>query len=387
MDKIRILQVIGSSGIGGAEKVFYSLLKYLDKDKFEIYIACPANGLMFSDFRKYTKEIKAFNFKNWFFNLNTIFLLKAYMEQKRIDVVHTHLYSADFMGIIAATLARIPYKIVTIHGHNFSKTGQFDLRSLKNFFCSFVYRVIYIFSDVIITISQALKQDLIKRPGIKPKEDKVKVIYDGIDLEETSKYSQIVNRKIENIAVNNDCALVGIIANFDRVKGHRILLKAIPKIVKELENVKFLFAGEGEERNHSEQMAKKLNVEDNVIFMGICQNILGVVKLCDLIVLPSLTEGLSLAILEAMALAKPVVATSVGGIPEVVENGKTGLLVPSQNPKKLAEAILYLLKNKELALEMGRKGRMRVQEFFSLKNMVEETERVYLGLDKEKISI
>ncbi len=383
MHKIKILQIIGSSDIGGAEKLLYSLLRYLDKDRFEIYVACPANGLMLDNFRKYAKEVKTFNFENWFFNLTTIFTLKNYMKQRRIDIVHTHLYSADFLGIIAASLAGVPCKVATIHGQNFRSTGRLDLRSIKNFFYSFIYRAVYIFYDQIIAVCQALKQDLMKRPGIKLEEEKIKVVYNSIDLKETLKQNHFLHQRLKN-ASHNNVKFVAIIGNFDKVKGHWILLKAIPRVLKEMEKIKFLFVGEGEEKKCLQRIAKKLKTEDDIIFAGVQQDILSIINLCDLIVLSSLFEGLPLTILEAMALGKPVVATNVGGIPELVENGKTGLLVPARNPEKLAEAILCLLKNKKLAQEMGRKGRIRVQQFFHLRNMIKETENVYLGLVKEK---
>lgn len=377
MKKIRVLQIISSSNIGGGEKIVYSLLKYLDKDKFEFYVACPPDGPMFSHFKKYAKEVKACNFRHWFFNPHTIFSLKRYMEQRQIDIVHTHLYAADFIGIIAAVFAGIRRRVVSVGGYNFSRTGRFDLRSIKNFFCSLIYRSIYIFSDVIIAVSQAVKQDLIKRPGIKPKEEKIKVIHAAVDLLDVDKRSQDTGSRVMDIDTGGKDIFIGVVANFDKVKGHHILLRAIPKVVKELENVEFIFIGSGEERYCLEQTAKRLNIKNNIIFTGVCQNPAAIVRLCDLVVLPSLVEGLSLALLEAMVLAKPVVASNIGGIPEVVENGVTGLLVPPGDSAKLAEAILYLLKDKALASKMGQRGRARVQKFFDLKDMMDATEKIY----------
>lgn len=379
MGKFKVLQIIGSSGIGGAERAFYSLLKYLDKDKFKIYVACPADGPMFNNFRKYADEIKTFNFKNWALNPSTIFSLKNYMEQKRIDIVHTHLYSADFMGIIAAKLARVPVNLVTVHGHNFSSTGQFDLRSVKNLFCSFIYRAIYMFCDKVITVCQALKYDLIKRLGLKVKEEKIKVIYNGVDLEEVSEYSQVANQELKNISDNN-LKFVGVIANFDKVKGHRILLKAIPQVLREVAEAKFLFVGDGEEKERLKQLAERFRIEDSIIFTGHSNNITEIISICKLIVLPSLMEGFPLIILEAMSLGKAVVATKVGGIPELVEEKENGMLVSPNDYEGLAKAIITLLKDEILASEMGRKGKEIVCSKFQAQKMAAETGKLYQAL-------
>lgn len=385
MGKIKILQIISSSNIGGAEKLLLSLLKYLDKDKFEAYVACPPDGLMFKNFKKYAREIQALNFNHLLLKPTTIFSLKKYMQQKKIDIVHTHLFNADLAGIIAAKFARVPCKITTMHGYNFSSTGEFDLRSIKNFFFSFIYRFVYLFCDNVITVCRSIKQDLMQRPGIKIKEEKIKVINSAIDLEEISNCNRGVNSDFKDPLVNNNTKFVGIIANLDKVKCHRILLSAIPQILKEEAKTRFLFVGDGKEKGYLQRMVRRLKIEDNVVFLGLQEQVTGIISICDLIVLPSLFESRPLIIMEAMALGKPIVATRVGGISELVEDEKTGLLVPPRNSEKLAEAILRLLKNKELSLEMGGRGQVKVQELFSLKNMVKETEKTYLELVKERV--
>lgn len=383
MGKIKVLQIIGSSNIGGAEKMFCSLIEHLDKNKFKIYVACPPNGKMLDNFSKYSEEIVTFNFKNWL-NPLTIFSLKKYMKLKQIEIVHTHLYNADFMGIIAAQLGRVPYKFTTIHGHNFDTSCRFGLRNTKNLFCSLVYRFIYMFCDKVIVVCQALKKDLLERPGIKVEERKIKVIYNGFDLEKIAEFNQRSDRRVESMLGNNG-RFVGVIGNFDRVKGHAVLLKSIPQVLKEIGKVKFIFVGDGEERNRIERIIKKLRIEKNIIFTGVYPEVLDIIGLCDLIVLPSLNEGLPLSILEAMALAKPIVATSIGGVPEVLENGKTGVLVPPRDSDALARAILYVLKDPNLGLEMGKRSRIRLENLFSFKNIVKEIENLYLGFIKEEI--
>ena len=197
MRRIKILQVVGSSNIGGAEKAFCSLIRYLDKERFEIYIVCPSNGPMLKEYTKYAKEVKVFNFNNWLTRLYGVFYLKRYIKLKKIDVVHTHLFSADFMGLIAARFAGVCSKIATIQGYNFSFTGRFDLRTIKNFFCSLAYRMVYRFSDKIIAVSEALKEDLEQRSGIKVCGENIEVIYNAIDQDALSHVAGIGDLRLK----------------------------------------------------------------------------------------------------------------------------------------------------------------------------------------------
>lgn len=380
--RIRVLQVIGSSAMGGGEKIVSSLLKYLDKDRFEVYIACPAGGPLFDEFKKYAAEIKIVGFNHWFFNFRSIFLLKRYMLDKRIDIVHTHLYAADYIGLIAAMCAKVPRKVTTIHGYNFFLPDRFNLRYLKNFLCSRVYRLVYMLTDALISISDAVRQDLIGRRGFKVSGKEIKTIYGGIDSDD---FARKAFRVSYDRGINEAHAggRIGMVANFDRVKGHHVLLKAAAKVIKESAQAEFIFIGDGEERHKSELTAGRLKIEKNVLFKGMLKNPGPEMARCDLIVVPSLTEGFSLVALEAMALSKPVVVTNAGGLPEVVEDRVTGLIVPPKDPERLAESILYLLDHKDIAARMGLSGHERLKSLFKVERMIGETEELYRGLLSE----
>lgn len=381
MNKIKILQIISSSNIGGAEKMFYALLKYLNKDKFEVYVACPPDGLMVKDFKKFAKEVKVIDFNGLVSSIRAIFLLKKYMEQKQVSIVHTHLFSADFTGIIAARLASIPYKIATIYGCNFNVTGQFNLRNIKNYICSFLYKAVYAYCDRITAVSRAVKEDLANRGWIKVKKQKIEIIYAAVDFEEVVKYSEIAGREYDSIFVDNGQKYIGMMANFDRVKGHRILLRAMPKILKKMPNVKFLLTGSGEDREYIKKRVKKLKIQDKVIFLGVLENTARVISKCDLIVLPSLSEGLPIIIIEAMLLGKPVIASNVGGMPELIKDNESGVLVLPNSDKELSEAIVAVLKDDNKIYSLGQKGKSMIYgEFgdkFRAQEMTKKTERLY----------
>ena len=385
MDKTKVLQIISSSNAGGAEKLFYSVLKYLDNEKFDVYVVCPPDSSMLGHFEKYAKEIKTLNFNSCLSKLRAIFSLRAYIKQKKIDIVHTHLIDADLVGAVATRFAERPYLLSTIHGYNFSTTGEFDLRSIKNSLLSVIYRLIYIVFDEVIAVCKVIKEDLARRPGIKVAAKKIRIINSAVDFKGMSDHIQRKNSDFKHALDDNYVRYVGVIANLDKIKCHRVLLRSIPQILRKETRIKFLFAGEGKERKRLAQMARKLNIEDNVVFLGFLEHIAEIISMCELIVLPSLLESRPLVLMEAMALGKPVVATRVGGIPEIVENGKTGLLVSPKSSTKLANAILLLLQNKELIVKMGQNGQIKADGLFSLEDMIGEIEKVYLGRASRKV--
>jgi|GEM_PF-2754425 len=382
MGKLNVLQIIGSSGVGGGERVFCSLLKYLDRDKFNIFVVCPPGGPMIEDFKKYASEVRVFDLKNWF-NPMTIVSLRKYMTARKIDIVHTHLYNTDFPAGIAARLARVPGRFCTVHGHIFRGTGRPGLKGVRNSLFSLVYRAVYCLFDRVIVVCHALKQDLAKRPGIKVREDKIRVIYNGIDFEEITGRAGVTDNAIKDILDNKDLRYVGVIGNFDRIKGHHILIKAIPEVIKRVGDVKFLFAGEGEEKKRLMRLAKKYKVGNNIVFLGTVRDIGKLISACELIAMPSLSEGMPLTAMESMFLGKPVVATRVGGAPELIRDNENGILVPPDNCGELSKAIIKMLSDKTLAHRMGQKGREMINSRYGVKfqarEMTRETERLYAG--------
>ena len=379
-NKYNILLIIGSSGIGGGEKVFYSLLKYLNKDKYSIFVACPPGGAMIDNFKEHAQEVRTFNFMNWL-NPCTIISLKRYMKEKRISMVHTHMYNADFMGTIAARLSGVPVRICTVHGYNFTVTGQRDLQSVRNRFFSFIYRAVYILAGNVIAVCRALEKDLVTRRGIKVPKNIITVIYNGIDYAEMESNGA---NAVANSIIDSGSQLIGVISGFDRVKGHRVLLKAIPAVTSRHPNVKFLLVGDGKDRDKVEMLAVRDGITKNIVFMGVVRNVSSVILACDFIVLPSLYEGFPLVVLEAMFLGKPVVATRVGGVPEIVQEDVTGYLVPPNDYVGLSKAIIKMLDDKALASRMGVRAKELMREKFGdrfkAQEMVRETETFYQSL-------
>lgn len=386
MPRIKILYVIGSSGMGGAEKLLYLLVKNLNKKRFETYIACPPGGFMFERFQRYANQVEAMDFRNWV-SPKRIYLLKEYIESKGIDIVHTHLYSTDFLGIIAARLAGAPHILSTVHGHNFSDFSRPGLRSAKNALVSLFYRSVYALTQNVITVCRELKTDLSGRFGIKVSPDKIRVIYSGIEINRTGGVPEYGENDIEGRLFKKGLTHIGVVGNLDRVKGQHILMKAIPMILKKAPDVRFLFVGSGQEMGPLKRLARGLGINEHVVFTGAYPDADRIMELCDIIVLPSLNEGLPLTMLEAMAVGKPVVAARVGGVPEAIEDGKTGLLVQPNDPKAMAEAIISLLGDRKSAIMLGENAKEKMRGYFTLESMIKETESFYEGIiDKSAFS-
>ena len=210
-------------------------------------------------------------------------------------------------------------------------------------------------------------------------EDKVDLIYNGIELDHYHPEEKSLNlRKEFDIPV--DIPLIGAVGRMVWQKGFEYLIRGIPEIVKKVPDAKFVFVGEGPLRSELEDLTKKIHVEEKVVFTGYRNDIRGVLSTIDLLVVPSLLEGFPLIILEAMAMAKPIVATRINGIIEQIQNNNNGILVPKQNSDELAKAVISCLHNENRSNEMGNAARKIVEKKFSVEKMVSETEKIYSSL-------
>ena len=383
MGKIRVLHVIGSANRGGGETILCRLLENMDKEKFEFFIACPPKGNMIKAYENCAQEVKTISVDR-LWHLWAPFQLFSYIKEKEISIVHTHLYPSDTFGVIAAKISRVPVVIATIHGRNFGYFGQISLRNIKNFIFSLFYRIIYRFDDAVIAVCYAIKNDLVTRRGIKVRQEKIKVIYNGIDLNAAK--DEVRGTGGEPFAGLDGRTLVGMIANFDLSKGHRILIKALPKVVREFPQIKVLLVGDGEERKFIEQAATDLGLSDYLIFTGTRDDTAKIISLCKFIILPTLVEGFSLVVMEAMASGKPVIATAVDGIPEIIKDNRSGILIRPNSPEDLSDAMVKFLRNETHAGEIGATAKaMLVQDTrFHLNYMAQQTGQLYLQLLERK---
>ncbi|RKY04929.1 hypothetical protein DRP77_02445, partial [Candidatus Poribacteria bacterium] len=208
-------------------------------------------------------------------------------------------------------------------------------------------------------------------------------VHNGIEIEAFNLDHRSIPPANIDPRLNGSDLIVGSVGRLHPVKGYGYLLEAVPKVKAAVPRVKFVIAGEGVLRRELEEKAERLGIGGTVLFLGHRDDIPEVLSCFDIFVLPSLTEGISISILEAMAASKPVIATDVGGNPEVVEGGTTVGLVKPENPDELARAIIALAENPTMRDALGRAGRKRVMERFSMKAMVSKYEGLYDDLISE----
>jgi len=250
---------------------------------------------------------------------------------------------------------------------------------LKN---KFLYKVTYKnWADGIIANSQSTKKSLLKNAPWLPSE-KIRVIYNGIDPKRFEKKSDLLRQELN---ISKSDFVFGFVGQLDERKGLRDLLPAFEVVNSKFKNAKLLLAGEGSLRQEIENFIKTKQLENSVFLLGYFENIPEFMANINTLILPSLWEGFGIVLIEAMASEKSVIATNSSNLPEIVENGKVGLLVPPQNYKQLADAMTTLISQPEMSAKMGEAGKKLVEEKFTLNRMVEELEQYFYSiLDKKK---
>jgi len=306
------------------------------------------------------------------FDLPAILRLAWAMKRKKCLLVHFHDAHSAAVGSVAASLAKVPFRIIT-------RRVDFPLK--KNYFSRRKYMKNV---DAIIAISEGVKKVLVEG-GVDP--ENVEVISSGIDFSSFEEDSVALTSKDylhREFSLAVDDYLVGIVAHLADHKGHQYLIQATKILKQQAPKIKTIIVGEGPLSMELDRQAKELDVEDIIFFLGFRKDIPKILSSLDLFVLSSHLEGMGSSILDAMASRLPVVATKVGGIPEVVIHGETGLLVPPRNPSALARAILMLYSNKTLASRLGQKGYELVHRKFSAEAMADKVVRLYekIGLRK-----
>lgn len=286
-----------------------------------------------------------------------------FLKSNRVRLVHAHEFTANTYGALVARLAGVPV-VATIHGKSYF-VDQLKRRLAYRATCRMATTVV---------VSEDLKRFVCMSLGISPR--LLQVVYNGVPETELSSEASTTTLR-EELSIPTDHRIVGVIGSLYPVKGHTYLLQAIPDIVKAKGNTTFVLIGRGELEAQLRKQANDLGVDRHVRILGFRDDVPRLLRLIDVFVLPSLSEGLSVAILEAMAAGKPVVATQVGGNAELIVDGETGYLVPPMNPSALAAHILALLGDDSLRHRLGDAGRRRVAEAFSLQQMVKSYEQLY----------
>ena len=295
-------------------------------------------------------------------DLRALWLVLRLVRSIRPDIVHTHSSKAGFVGRLAAKIAPVPHILYTPHGHVFQ--GYFSPHVTRRFIL--MERLAARWTDRIVTLTDA-EADQHLALGIGRREQFV-TIPSGIDL---NRVTTVMPRRLITHGT-----IVGTVARLVPVKGHLFLLEAIPKVLRRFPEARFVFVGEGETRPALQDQARRLGISDQITFAGFQEDVPALLAGMDTVVLPSLNEGMGRVLVMAMALGKPIVATSVGGVPELLSDGEAGLLVPPGDSVAIAEAVSTLLCDPSRARALGEAGRRRASHY-SAESMISALAKVY----------
>lgn len=357
-----ILYLSTSSGPGGAERVISNLSASLDPARYRAILCLFRPGWI----QEHTENRGVRTYvipTQGMFDWRWVLRVKRLLKDEHVDLIHAHEFDANVQGTFVAALSGVPL-VATVHGKNY-----FWEKLRRRLAYQWVSR-----NATMVAVSENLKQFIVEKVGVDS--GHVKVVYNGVDLLPHCGPADIDQCRKELDLPTGD-QIVGVVGNLYPVKGHQYLIAAIPAVLAKCPNTTFIFAGRGQLEGELKEQAHQLGVAQKVRFLGLRQDIPRILAVLHAFVLPSLSEGLSLAILEAMVAGKPVIATDVGGNPELVEDSETGYLVPSQNSQALADRLISLLMNRDRALQFGKVGQLRAQGQFSLRTMVREYQAIY----------
>jgi len=378
--KVALLATV--TDFGGAERVVLSLIEHINRDLFDlvpIIFTAPSlsDNIFFKHLNKAGKDyykIYVNSYRLKYLNpLINIFETYQLLKKCKFDLIHTHGYRADVLGIFLSKLLGVPV-ISTCHGFI---SNDLQLK-LYNRLDHFVLR----FSQRIIAVSQGIKSDLIKS-GIK--ESRTRLIQNAVGVSYSDElFAQNRFAKRQKYSIAEKDFVVGYIGRLSEEKGIRYLIEAIALQVRSAFPVKLLIIGEGPQRKELEEFVEKENIKRNVIFAGFQNDIGDWLPAMDVFALPSLTEGTPMSLLEAMAYGIPVIASAVGGVPQVIDSGEEGILVSAGKPQDLSDAILLLYKDIALRERFSEAAKKKIKLKYNIEDWTRTIEAEYLNVKNSK---
>lgn len=373
--KPKLLQIVRPTE-GGIGRHIITLVNGL-KEEFDVTVACPQKSSL--EDKLLSENIKtlplplagAVSLKKDYTSFN---ILCSFMRKEKVHLAHAHGAKAALIARPAALWAEVP-TIYTVHNSIFNESWP----AWKNSIAAAVEYVLSWSTDCIVTVSNALGEEIRYRQKISP--GKIKVIHNGIHFSNFNTSNVQYNFKEKwNIPPNR--TVVGTVARLAPQKGLSVIIKAAEQLIDKY-NIHFLIVGDGPFREKLEKEIRSSFMDNYFTLTGAVNNITQAYAAMDIFVLPSITEGLPLTILEAMAFSLPVVATSVGGVPEIIKHGECGLLIKPGNHKELASKIAYLLDCPRIKDKLRYWGKQRAYDKFDAPKMIQETIKIYYHLLKE----
>jgi len=370
--KINVVQIRDSSGIYGAERVILALVKYIDKEIFNVSILCMTGRDRKSEIlisRAKELGIDVIPIKvNGRLDFKAIAVMRKVMKASEVNLFHSHDFKSNFYGLLASNRLNIK-RVTTAHGSTRDSL-------LKRAYLYLDEHIIYGYFDKIVAVSERLANQL-KNKCVGS--EKIQLIRNGLDLGSMKFGTDRLSLNKTRYDSDNPKAF-GVIGRFYPDKGHELFLRAFKNVCKIYPLTKALIVGDGPAKNEIIKTIKELGLEENVTLCGFRSDMENIYNRIDLLVIPSFREGLPYVLLEAMASRIPVLATAVGDIPLLIKNGETGYLIQPEDPEALENGMIDFLSHPQRTHSMAEKGYDLIIEKYSAERMVKDTQKLYLSL-------
>jgi glycosyltransferase involved in cell wall biosynthesis len=370
--KTRILFVIDGMEFGGGERGFAQIINGLPESRYETFLASGSQETFYHAVSHSPVQRYPVDFSNRC-NPSVLIDLIRIIRNDRIDIVHGQGARADFYARLASGFSRKTMYVSTIQ----MPVEGYDVGPMKRLLYKSLDRFSEKFVDYFLVVSSVLAQAMIQGHGIP--QGKVVKIYNGIETDYYKPHDQEEGRRRvrQEYSVNDSEVLIGSLGRLVWQKGFEYFIHAMPILIRDLPEAKFLIVGEGPLRQELEGQTRSLGIQDRLVFTGHRNDIRDMMAAMDIIVIPSLLEGFPMITLEAMAMEKPIVTTSIDGIMEQIRDGMEGLLIAPKSPPALAQAVKRLVDNPDYARSLGINARAKVVRDFSVHKMIAETIKVY----------
>ena len=357
-----VMHIISSMSMGGAEQLLLSVLPELNRGYRAMLCCIRERGELASRLEERGVPVIEYRFRSrlhpW-----SLYGLSRLMVRSGVRLIHANMYRPHVSGILSGWLGGIPARISTVHTVNqWDSPRQVRMDRLVSGLCT-----------RIVAVSEEVKRNYCRVTGVR--EEKVRVIYNGVDTDRFSP-GEPSPELYDSLNLEHGTRILGTVGRLIGDKGHRLFLEAAIGVLREDPGLRILVIGDGPLRGELEHFVESQGIRDRVVFTGMRDDIPDLVRICTALIFPSYREGLSLALLEAMACGKAVIASDVGGNPEVIVSGESGFLFPSGDREALASYMKQLL-NRDMATSTGNLARKRVLEHFSIRTHVEKTAGLY----------